>query len=161
LRYRLPRQAERQPGAELSRAAKQRLRWLDYARTHSVAQTCRHCGIARSTFYRWRKRYDPKNLATLEDRPARPKRCRRPTWTVSQAEAVRPAREAHPRWGKDKLAVVLKRDGVHLSVSMIGRILADLKRRQVLAEPRRTRCASPRSTPSNAPAIWSSSIPCT
>src|SRR5690606_20905761 len=50
-------------------------------------------------------------------------------------EAVRQAREAHPRWGKDKLAVVLRRDGILLSVSMIGRILTDLKRRNVLREP--------------------------
>ena len=44
LRYRLPPAAQRLPGAHLSKAAKQRLRWLDYARTHSVAQTCRHFG---------------------------------------------------------------------------------------------------------------------
>jgi transposase InsO family protein len=139
LAYRLPRRAERLAGAALSREAKQRLRWMDYARTHSVAAPCRHFGIARSTFYRWQRRYDAKDLSTLEDRPSRPRRCRRPTWTAAQAAAVRRAREAHPRWGKDKLAVVLKRDGHPLSVSMIGRILADLKRRKVLAEPRMPR----------------------
>jgi transposase InsO family protein len=139
LRYRLPRAAERLPGAQLSRAAKQRLRWMDYARTHTVAQTSRYFGIARSTFYRWQARYDPQDLATLEDRSSRPRRCRRPTWTAAQAEAVRAARERYPRWGKDKLAIVLKRDGVSVSVSMIGRILADLKRRKLLAEPRVTR----------------------
>lgn len=165
LGYRLPRRAERLPGAPLSREAKRRLKILDYARTHSVAATCRHFDIARSTFYRWQKRYDPRQLSTLEDRPSRPKRCRRPTWTAEQAAAVRQARERYPRWGKDKLAVVLKRDGIHLSVSMIGRILADLKRRQVLEEPRGTRgrtpSATPRTTPWHAPAISSSSTPCT
>ena len=53
--------------------------------------------------------------------------------------AVRQAREHSPRWGKDKLAVVLKREGVLLSVSMIGRILRDLKRRGILVEPVQTR----------------------
>ena len=139
LRYRLPQTAERLPGAQLSREGKTRLRWIDYARTHSVAAPCRHFGIARSTFYRWRRRYDPLRLSRLENRASRPTRCRRPTWTPAQAEAVRQARERHPRWGKDKLAVVLKREGLALSVSMLGRILADLKRRRVLVEPKSAR----------------------
>ena len=136
LRYRLPRAAARLPRApRLSREAKLRLKVLDYAKRHSVAATCRHFGIARSTYYRWKARYDPRNLATLENRSSRPRRCRRPTWTPEQAEAVRRAREAHPRWGKDKLAVVLRAEGVRLSVSMVGRVLADLKRRGVVKEP--------------------------
>jgi len=134
LRYRLPRAADRLPGApKLSREAKVRLRYLGYARTHSVAATCDRFGIARSTSSRWKRRYDPRHLATLEDRPSRPRLGRRPTWTAAQAEAVRRAREAHPRWGKDKLAVVLRRAGVRLSVSMVGRILAELKRRRPYA----------------------------
>ncbi len=131
--------AERLPGAELSREAKQRLRWLDYARTHSIAATCRHFGIARSTFYRWQRRYDPQHLSVLENRSSRPRRCRRPSWTPAQVDAVRQARDAHPRWGKDKLAIMLKRDGLPLSVSMVGRILADLKRHGRLREPKPTR----------------------
>jgi putative transposase len=140
LRYRMPREAARLPDAPaLSRAAKQRLKILEYARTHTVSATCRHFGIARSTYYRWAKRYDPKQVSFLENRSSRPKRRRRPTWTAAQAEAVRQAREQHPRWGKDKLAVVLKRGGHQLSVSMIGRILTDLHRRGVLKEPNPTR----------------------
>jgi putative transposase len=140
LRYRVPRQAARLPVApSLSREAKQRLRWMDYARTHSVAATCRHFGIARSTFYRWQRRYDPHHLAVLENRSSSPQRVRRPTWTPEHAAAVRQARERSPRWGKDKLAVLLGREGMALSVSMIGRILADLKRRGILIEPRTTR----------------------
>jgi transposase InsO family protein len=135
----MPRAAERLPGAELSREGKRRLKILDYARTHSVAATCRHFGIARSTYYRWAKRYDPQHLSFLENRSSRPRRCRRPTWTAAQAAAVRAAREAHPRWGKDKLAVALRREGHPLSVSMVGRILADLKRRRVLVEPKAAR----------------------
>jgi putative transposase len=140
LRYRMPRQVDCLPAAPaLSREAKHRLKILDYGRTHTVAATCRHFGIARSTYYRWAKRYDPQHLPFLENRPSRPRRCRRPTWTPAQAAAVRQARETHPRWGKDKLAVVLRREGILLSVSMIGRILSDLIRRRVLVEPKATR----------------------
>lgn len=136
LRYRLPRAASRLPRAPRpSREARVRLRYPEHARTHSVAATCDRFGIARSTFYRWKRRYDPRDLRSLEDRPSRPRRPRRPTWTPAQAEAVRAAREAHPRWGKDKLAVVLGGRGVPLSVSMVGRILADLKRRGLVVAP--------------------------
>lgn len=140
LRDRMPQSAGRLPAApHLSREAARRLKILDYARTHSVAATCRHFDIARSTYYRWAKRYDPKRLFFLENRSSRPKRCRRPTWTAAQADAVRLVRERHPRWGKDKLAVVLRRDGIALSTSMVGRILTDLKRRGALKEPKAAR----------------------
>src|SRR5260370_11202930 len=39
-----------------------------YRRSSNVARTCRHFGISRQTFYRWFRRYDPQNLATLEER---------------------------------------------------------------------------------------------
>jgi transposase InsO family protein len=45
-------------------------------------------------------------------------------------------REQYPRWGKDKLVVLLRREGVEVSTSMVGRILTDLKRRGVLTEPK-------------------------
>lgn len=136
----LPAPVYRLPAAPtLSREAKKRLAWFDYARTHSVSLTCRHFGIARSLFYYWKSRYDPDDLSKLERRSSRPRRVRQRRWTGAQIEAVRRAREQYPRWGKAKLAVVVARQGVRLSVSAIGRILADLKRRGLLVEPRRLR----------------------
>ena len=44
-------------------------------------------------------------------------------------------REMYPRWGKDKLAVLLRRDNYRISVSMVGRILTYLKSRGLLKEP--------------------------
>jgi len=123
----------------LSRKAKTRLKWFDYAKSYRVSVTCRHFGIARSTYYEWKKRYRPDDLTTLEDRSSRPRRCRGRQWTAIQVEAVRRVREAHPRWGKAKLAVVLARKGVGVSASTVGRILAHLKARRVLVEPKRVR----------------------
>src|SRR5262252_1657406 len=99
--------------AELSREAQRRLAWFDYYSTHgrNAALTCRYFGISRQTFYRWKRRYDPEDLRTLETGSHRPHRRRRPTWTVGQSERVRRLREQYPRWGKDKLAVVLRREG--------------------------------------------------
>jgi putative transposase len=122
---------------EISQKARQRLRWFDYyhAHGHHAALTCRYFGVSRQTFYRWQRRYDPQNLRTLEDGSHRPHRRRRPTWTPEQAERVRRLRERYPRWGKDKLAVLLRREGWAVSVSMVGRILASLRRRGVLTTP--------------------------
>lgn len=136
----LPVSARSLPAAPaLSREAKKRLAWFDDARTHSVSQTCRHFGIARSLFYYWQPRYDPARLTTLEARSSRPKRVRQRQWTTTQVEAVRRVREAYPRWGKQKLAVLLARQGISLSVATVGRILTDLKRRRLLIEPQRVR----------------------
>jgi putative transposase len=139
----LPVPARSLPAAPaLSREAKKRLAWFDYARTHSVSQTCRHFGIARSLFYYWQPRYDPRDLSQIECRSSRPRRVRQRQWTAAEVEAVRQAREQYPRWGKQKLAVVLARRGIHLCVATVGRILTDLKRRGLLVEPRRIRATA-------------------
>jgi len=127
----------RQHLRELSPEAKQRLKWIDWHLSHgqNVSLTARHFGISRQTFYRWWKRYTPGDLSTLEDLPSRPKRRQRPTWTTAQVLAVKRLREQFPRWGKLKLAVLLYREGIALSVSMVGRILRYLKRSSQLKEP--------------------------
>jgi putative transposase len=135
---RVPRSRSLERGAaELSREAQKRLRWFDHYQAHGrkAALTCRYFGISRQTFYRWKQRYDPQQLTTLEDRSHRPLRRRRPTWTAAQAEQVRQLRERYPRWGKDKLAVLLRRQGWPVSVSRVGRILASLRQRGVLTAP--------------------------
>ena len=110
---------------------------MDYYRGHgeNARLTCRHFDISPQTFYRWKRRYEPHNLKTLEDRTRRPKHLRQPTWTRQLAERVLRLREAYPRWGKDKLVVLLREEGFEVSTSMVGRILRCLKERGVLVEP--------------------------
>jgi transposase InsO family protein len=126
-------------GPTLSREARQRLKWMDHYRTHGerAALTCRYFGISRQTFYRWKRRYTPGDLTSLEARSHCPRRRRRPTWSPALAHAVRQLRDQYPRWGKDKLAVLLRRQGIQVSTSMVGRILTTLKARGVLKEPPR------------------------
>ena len=138
----IPRRVPRpygRSGVELSRAARVRLAWMDYyrARGRNAALTCRHFGISRQTFYRWKRRYQPHDLTSLEERSHRPHRRRRPTWSPQLAEWVRQLRRRHPCWGKDKLVVLLRREGVRVSTSMVGRILTQLKARGQLVEPLR------------------------
>src|SRR3990170_1192520 len=86
-------------GRELSPNARRRLKWMDYYQSHghNARLTCRHFDISPQTFYRWRRRYDPRNLGTLEDRCRRPHRRRQPTWSPEVVEAVRELRERKPR----------------------------------------------------------------
>jgi hypothetical protein len=108
-------------GVELSREARVRLAWMDfYGRCGNVAHTCRHFGISRQTFYRWQRRYDPYDLTTLEERSHSPRRRRQPTWSFLLAGKVLTLRLQFPRRGKDKLAVLLRRQQEPVSTSMVA-----------------------------------------
>jgi putative transposase len=125
-------------GVELSRAAQVRLAWMDFhRRTQNVALTCRHFGISRPTFYRWSQRYDPLDLTSLEGRSHCPHQPRRPTWSFLLERKVLTLRLQFPRWGKDKLAVLLREQKLTLSTSMVGRILTRLQQSGQLVEPLR------------------------
>jgi transposase InsO family protein len=131
----------REAAPDLSRDARRRLAMLDWHRAHggNVSRTARHFGVGRSTVYRWLRRFDRFHLETLEDRSPVPRRRRRSSWTIEHLRAVKAVRERYPRWGKDKLVVVLRRAGVRLSTSMVGRILARLRAAGDLREPVRRR----------------------
>ena len=121
---------------DISLDANRRLKWFDYYYSHgqNARLTCRHFDISPQTFYRWLRRYDPKDLKTLESRSHRPKNVRKPTYTLELVNAVLRIRNTYPRWGKDKLAVLLKQEGIQVSSSMVGRILKHLKERGILRE---------------------------
>ena len=59
-------------------------------------------------------------------------------------EAVLRLRETYPRWGKDKLVVLLREEGYQVSTSMVGRIIRRLKDRGVLREPVRNHVSARR-----------------
>lgn len=123
--------------ADISKEAQKRLKWFDYYKAHdnNARLTCRYFGISPQTFYRWKRRYDPHHLESLEDHPRRPKRVRTHTWSPSMEQIVLTLREQYPRWGKEKLTVLLAGQGIDVSVSMVGRILTHLKQRGILIEP--------------------------
>ena len=124
-------------GKRLSRAAQGRLQWMLFYHFNgrSAARTCRRFALSRQTFYRWKRRFDRHDLTTLEERSHRPRQVRTPTWTAELAERVLLLRQQYPRWDKDKLVVLLRREKRPVSISMVGRILRDLKRRGALHEP--------------------------
>jgi transposase InsO family protein len=137
----LPRGAGRlvQWGEGLSEEATRRLKWIQHyeERGRNAARTCRHFDISRQTFYRWWRRFQHDGPLGLEGRSRRPRRRRQPTWSAGLEQAVLALRRQFPRWGKDKLAVLVRREGYAVSTSMVGRILRRLRQRGVLVEPAR------------------------
>ena len=128
---------------ELSKAARMRLAWFRFYETHdrNARLTCRRFGITPQTFYRWRRRYEPERLESLESRSSRPQRVRQKTWSAALVQAVLRLRRDYPRWSKYKLAVLLEREGIRSSSGTVGRILRDLKQRGKLIETKPARAS--------------------
>jgi putative transposase len=120
----------------ISSEAARKLRWLDhYHRNGNARLTCRYFGISPKTFYRWKNRFDPYDLTTLEEESRRPRRVRQSQRPAAVVERILELRTKYPRWGKEKLAVLLKREGLKVSASTVGRVMNGLKARGVLVEP--------------------------
>ena len=84
----------------------------------TAEQAARAVGIGRATLYRWMQAPIPQSR--------RPHRCRTPSFTPALVQAVEELRADNPIWGKRKLAVLLRREGVAVSTSTVGRILRKL-----------------------------------
>lgn len=69
---------------------------MDWYRSHgkNAEATCRHFGISKSVFYRWKTRYNPYNLKTLEDdkktrRPHKVREMTTPSWVQKKIYDIR------------------------------------------------------------------------
>lgn len=142
----------RHPPAELSSAAEDRLRWLSawqalVRQGLSGEKAAEVLGIPRASLYRWQVRLKDEGPKGLEDRSRRPRKTRKRTWTLELIRATQELRGDYPRWGKDKLVVLLSRRGFKVSTSTVGRVLTYLKARGALQEPPRYRIKSRRLKP--------------
>ncbi len=113
---------------------------LGVRRLNCVSQSSLPIWLTRNTLYRWRARYQAKGLRGLRPRSRRPRRCRRKRWAPELTRRLIQLRQAHPGWGKQKLAVLLHREGHAVSVSTVGRMVSELLRRgRIARSPRRTK----------------------
>ena len=97
----------------LSTRARLRLEWMIFYFTvgeKSAKFTASHFGISRKTLHKWLKRFDERNLKSLEERSRTP-HCLR-TWTVTfkEQERIIALRKKHLKYGKKKLKVLYKRE---------------------------------------------------
>jgi transposase InsO family protein len=91
-------------------------------------------GFSRSTYYRMKK-----NLKNLEKGIAppskRPKSVNKRRWGETQLQLVLKVRRENPTYGKEKIAVILKRDHAQtISESTVGRILDHLKAKGLIVK---------------------------
>ncbi len=109
----------------LTPRAKQKLKVIDWLRRHNenISLTARHFGLNRETVRIWHQRFKSQGLAGLNDKSKRPKNPRKPItpWEIS-SEIVR-VRKQYPTWSKYKIQAVIKKKGMVVSASTIGRIL--------------------------------------
>lgn len=130
--------------AEPSETAKRRLKVIQWFQGHGgkVRLTARHFGFSPDTISRWVRAYREKGMGGLEPGSRSPRRLRQPQTPLGVVQRVQALREQYPRWGREKLRVLLEREGIHLSAKSIDRVIARLKARGVLREPLRPRKAA-------------------
>lgn len=86
----------------------------------------KYAGISRATYYRRKRILNDLNKG-IAPPSKRPKRVNKPRWGEADMQRVLGIRRANPTYGKEKIAVILKRDHAHpLSKSTVGRILKHL-----------------------------------
>jgi putative transposase len=94
---------------KLTPEAKQRLEWLIFyfsVGKKNAAATAAYFGISPKTLHKWKKRFDPKRIQSLEEDNRAPHKRR--TWQVTSLEEERiiSLRKAYIKYGKKKLKVL-------------------------------------------------------
>lgn len=99
--------------------------------------TAQTFGISTATVYRWVKRYKRWNLNSLKDHSKRPFHLRSSTIDWRIIERIVQIRKDNSCWSKYKIGYLLRKKGLQISDSTIGRILKkknlireDFKRRK-------------------------------
>lgn len=119
---------------KLSRDAKVRLEMIDFyydptRGRQNAALTARHFARPRSWVNKWLKRFNPKNLGSLEDASRRPHRVRQVTYDYKLVSLVREYREDKNTYcySEKKLASIFwseyTDEWCHVSPATIGRII--------------------------------------
>ena len=117
-----------------------RIHWYE-EHGRGVRLTARHFGHSPDTVSRWVRAFALRQMRGLEDRSRRPTQVRRPTTPLDQVRRIRELREQYPRWGREKLRVLLAREGISVSPKTIDRTIARLRARGELHEPPAVRTA--------------------
>ena len=109
----------------LTKRAKYKVKVVDWWRSHgkNVSLTARRFGIERRTFQRWLSRFKAYGILGLNEHSRKPKNVRKPAVSWSIVKRTVELRTQYPAWSKHKIRALLKREGIVVSVSTVGRIL--------------------------------------
>ncbi len=104
---------------EQIRKQKAREKWLKiYEETGSVTATCNRCGIARTTLYRWIKRFKQSGFQGLSDESKRPPKYGNQKLENETEQLILQLRQR--KWGPQRISNYLKRTkGYSLSAIFI------------------------------------------
>jgi transposase InsO family protein len=114
--------------------AERRAKILDFWKEHGEKATRDAFGVSRRTRFRWKAALASERgkLNALDPKSTTPKGRRKRVILPNVQDFIITMRREHPRLGKAKLAVLLREEGHAVSESYIGRVIHDLKDRNLL-----------------------------
>lgn len=111
----------------LTKDGLKRLEWFDYYLSHNknISLTCRHFGISRDTFYLWKKRFNPRNLLSLEfdTKTRRPHKVREMTTPKWIRDRIYEIRKADLEKSKYEIQAELKDEGIIVGRKCIEKVI--------------------------------------
>lgn len=119
----------------ITEQAKERCRILAFWEKHGDTPTMEAFKVSRRTLFRWQKKLETSlgKLEGLNKGSTAPKKRNKRLIPQKVQDFILEERKFDPHLSKDKLAVLMREDGVaNLSASTVGRMLNDLKRQGVL-----------------------------
>lgn len=123
----------------ITEKAKERIRILAFWERHGEAATREAFTVSRRTLFRWQRilKKSGGKLDGLNAKPTAPRRRRSRVVPDEVTNRIIALRKTHPRLGKNKIQPLLLQTGYRISLSTVGRILADLKKQGGLQNPAR------------------------
>ena len=118
-------------------AVERRAKILTFWQTHGLRATTDAFGVSERTLYRWQATLGAGGgkLETLDPKSTAPKGRRKRNIPSKIEQFIIQERTHHPRLGKKKLTPLLNDRGYVVSESYVGRVLGDLKKRNLLPRP--------------------------
>ena len=110
-----------------------RVKILGFWGTHGAKATKDAFGTSERTLFRWQSELRKKEgrLEALDPESTAPKERRRRDILPEVQSFIITERTLHYHLGKKKLVVLLREDGYQVSESYVGRVLTDLKKRNL------------------------------
>jgi transposase InsO family protein len=121
----------------LTEKAKHKAKVLVFWEKHGLQATIDAYSVKRSTLFLWKKQLKDNNgvVESLNEKSKVPKRKRQRTVDSQTESFILNIRKEHPRIGKDKIKALLDQQESleHISISTIGRVISDLKKKGLIS----------------------------
>mgnify|MGYP001561559647 FL=1 len=116
-----------------------RVKILDFWKKHGAQAVEDAFSISRRTLFRWQAALEERHghLDALDPKSTAPKERRRRNVLPEVEDFIVRERTIHPHLGKAKLAVIMRAEGYEVSESYVGRVIGDLKKRNLLPQHRK------------------------